>query len=268
MRILFPIVMLILLIAFSTPAAAQEWIFQVVDDAGDMGYQSRIAVTSDGSPHILYLSSGGAVMLASWVPTGPGEGGWERLLLDSGASPANAIDMLVDANDKLHITYGSYFYGRINYIVYDPVAKTYIVPRETVVSEAGDVDLALFESGGKIYPAIAYIAYNKLKLATRDPDSHLWSIQTIYDDHNAYYAPSIACDSAGGLHISFYENDGANLMYATNANESHTWISEYVDLPGNVGRYSAIVLDSGDVPYIVYYDATNTDLKYAKLVTP
>ena len=38
-----------------------------------------------------------------------------------------------------------------------------------------------------------------------------------------------------------------------------------VDVVGDVGKYSGIVVDSGNVVHIAYYDATNGDLKYATL---
>jgi hypothetical protein len=269
MRILFPLgLIIILLLVSADPAAAQTWNFQAVDDGGDVGYQSQLAVASDGTPYILYLTGSGQLRLASWVETEPEEGGWDLLIVDTGCSYSHAIEMVIDSNDRLHLAWSTNYSTHVNYAAYDPDTKTYIVPEETFTTEYGDVDLALFESGGKIYPAIAYVAGSKLKVATRDPDSGIWTVSIVYEDNTVGYPPSIAYDSSGDLHISFYESTGANLMYATNANPTHTWVAEYVDLPGVVGRYSSIVLDAGDIPYIVYYDATNTDLKYAKLVTP
>ena len=270
MRILFPIgVIVILLLISADPAAAQTWNFQIVDDGGDVGYQSQVVVASDGTPYILYLSSGGVLKLASWVATGPGEGGWDLLFIETTGTSNYTIDLMIDSNDLLHLAWNSLSPTvRMKYAVYDPVAKTYVVPIEYFATEYGNLDLALHESGGKVYPAVAYVAGSKLKVATRNPDSGAWTVVIAYDDNSVSNAPSIAIDSNGDCPVSFYESSGSNLVYANNANVEHTWVSEYVDLPGNVGSYSSIVLDAGDVPYIVYYDATNTDLKYAKLVTP
>jgi len=56
-RVLFPIGIILMLLLFTAePAAAQTWSFQVVDDGGDVGYQSQAAAASDWTPYLLYLS--------------------------------------------------------------------------------------------------------------------------------------------------------------------------------------------------------------------
>ncbi|MEE9489914.1 MAG: hypothetical protein V3V91_05680, partial [Thermoplasmata archaeon] len=42
------------------------------------------------------------------------------------------------------------------------------------------------------------------------------------------------------------------------------WIIETVDSDGFVGMHTSIAIDSNDRPHISYYDASNTDLKYAR----
>ena len=41
------------------------------------------------------------------------------------------------------------------------------------------------------------------------------------------------------------------------------WTSTSVDSTGDVGTYARIALDASDVPHVVYFDATNEDLKHA-----
>jgi hypothetical protein len=87
--------------------------------------------------------------------------------------------------------------------------------------------------------------------------------ETVWDDYETD-RPSIAVDSNGTAHVSFYDVTGSNLMYSTNA--GGIWVTEYVDIVGTVGYYNAIVIDAGNTPYIVYYASGNDDLKYAKLL--
>lgn len=72
---------------------------------------------------------------------------------------------------------------------------------------------------------------------------------------------SIAVDSHGYSHISYYDATHRVLKYALIAGlETHISV---VDNAADVGRYSAIAVDRAGNPHISYYDATNKDLKYA-----
>jgi hypothetical protein len=73
---------------------------------------------------------------------------------------------------------------------------------------------------------------------------------------------SIAIDSNGDLHISYYISTNKDLKYARW--DGSSWLNETVDLTGDVGRYSSLALDGNDHPHISYYDETNKDLKYAR----
>ena len=73
---------------------------------------------------------------------------------------------------------------------------------------------------------------------------------------------SLALDSNGHPHISYYDYTNGDLKYAIWTGSS--WNIESVDTDGNVGRYTSIALDNNDNPYISYYDYSKGDLKYAK----
>jgi hypothetical protein len=73
---------------------------------------------------------------------------------------------------------------------------------------------------------------------------------------------SLASDTRGTPHISYYDYTYGDLKYAT-LGAGGTWAVSVVDQDGDVGLYSSIALDSNDNPHIAYYDATNDMLKYA-----
>jgi hypothetical protein len=265
---------LILIVAFlvlATDSFAQDWNFQIVNAAG--GYNSQIAATSDGTPYLLYRTGNqGDIYLARWIAAGGGYGTWEKILIYAGCGSAN-MEMLVDSGDNLHIAFFSCNNLTIYYSVFSSLTKTITLNEVVSTGESawGGLDLAISEDGEAVVPAIVY-AGAILKIATRDPDSGVWSADTIYAN-NTPSAPSIAVDATGNYHISFMEYiyTGSyiySLMYATNANPSNTWVSEYVEAGGMVGEYNSIVIEEGNIPYIVYYDISNGDLKYARLVTP
>jgi hypothetical protein len=248
------------------PASAQSWNIQIVDDGGDTGYGSRVGAASDGTPYILYHGYSGWIKLAWWISTGVETGGWDRITLSQRDIYHNTMDLEVDGADGIHVVMTNSAGGnKMYYGVFDHATKTWSLPLEQVGTDYGNLSLALRDSLGTIIPSIAYAKPGtpySLYVTTRDPGSGIWYPQMVYDDYSTG-RPSIAVDSAGKLHVSYQERAGYNLMYATNS--SGIWVSEYVDIAGIVGTYSAIVIDSGDVPYIVYYDDTNRDLKYAKL---
>jgi hypothetical protein len=266
-----PFALLCVLLALSVvqPYAveAQEWNFHIVDDVGTSGYQSQVAVTSDGTPYILYKrGSDNTLHLAWWVPTGGNGGGWDKL--DLGTSHRGyACEIVVDSSDYLHMAWDNTI--SIRYGVYDPATQTWVIPQEEAASQYGSLDLAAVEHNDTITAYIVYIhryAPYHFKLCTRDPVSGSWSVETLHDEACSG-VPSIAADSQGRLHVSFRETYSGSLMYATNANELTAWVSEYVDLGGDLGQYSSIVINESDVPYIVYYDAVNGDLKYARFIS-
>jgi len=72
---------------------------------------------------------------------------------------------------------------------------------------------------------------------------------------------SLALDSQGDPHISYYDLGNGDLRYAKRT--GGVWSFETVDAGGNVGSYTSIAIDAQGNPHISYYDETNLDLKYA-----
>lgn len=248
------------------PAAAQDWNIQVVDDGGTTGWSSRVIATSDGIPYILYQNNSGEVTLA-WYVTGGGPGGWDRMNWGGYDGYHQIMGMEVDDNDKIHIAYTNMISPyRIKYAIYDHATKAWDLAPEVASTSYGDLSLALWDSSGTVIPFIAVSLRadpEDIRVMKRDPGSGSWIEELVWDDYETD-RPSIAIDSTGTAHVSFFDVTGSNLMYSTNA--GGVWVTEYVDIVNIVGYYNAIVIDSGNTPYIVYYDATNDDLKYAKLL--
>src|SRR6185369_9473852 len=76
---------------------------------------------------------------------------------------------------------------------------------------------------------------------------------------------SIALDSQGNPHISYYDETHGTLRFASRGVSG--WTSELAD--SNVhrlGLFTSLTIDAQDVPHISYYDDTAGDLWYAKKV--
>ncbi len=266
LQIAIPVIALSFLLGIPT-AQGQTWNLQVVDDAGDAGYDSQIVVTSAGIPYIFY-KSGGNLMLAWWIPDGGGAGGWQYKQLDSNMYAGYFFEVLLDAQDRFHVAWNKYVSPYTRYGIYDPATGSWVLGPEAVTgtSAYSYVDLALVQIGEELVPVITSLAEDaRVSVFQRTPGTGGWTSTQVDAVHYATHGASIAVDSALNLHVSFYENAGDNLMYATKAWDDTTWQVSTVDIAGNVGDYSSIAVDASDNVHIVYYDATNGDLKYATL---
>jgi hypothetical protein len=93
-----------------------------------------------------------------------------------------------------------------------------------------------------------------------------WTIETVDDYHVGTYN-SIAVDSFGQPHISYYDQANGNVKYATKSGGA--WVREVVAKAGPVNGasyvavYTSIALDFAGTPHIIYYDYDQHQLKYA-----
>ncbi len=80
---------------------------------------------------------------------------------------------------------------------------------------------------------------------------------------------SIAMDSLGNVHISYYDFTNGRLLHATGA-PAGPFVITPVDggtpITNDVGEFTSLALGAGNTVHISYYDVTNGTLKYANNV--
>jgi len=94
-------------------------------------------------------------------------------------------------------------------------------------------------------------------------DEVAWIKATLDKTSLASSSVSVAVDSEGYVHASYYAEATGNLMYVTNMDG--TWTTYVVDSASGRGTYNAIAIDQNDRPWIVYYDSVDKDLRYARM---
>lgn len=160
---------------------------------------------------------------------------------------------------------------------YDTTAKSLTVFRSdnsgatwddgtTVDSELGG-DIGKYASLGMMqngYPVISYRdAVNKrLKLAYFDGSS--WTKRIVDGSGNMGEYSSLKVDSAGGIHISYFNGNAADLMYAYASTAGGVFSLETVVSDGLSGYNTALALDAADKPHIVMYDYSANGMVYAR----
>ena len=88
-----------------------------------------------------------------------------------------------------------------------------------------------------------------------------WHIEIVDGGGGVIRFPSLAMNSSGHPHISYFDDTNENLKYAWY--DGASWHIEVVDSAGDVGKYTSLALDSSGRPHISYFDDTNENLKYA-----
>jgi hypothetical protein len=89
-----------------------------------------------------------------------------------------------------------------------------------------------------------------------------WRRIMLNSEGSASDYPSLALDSAGYAHISYYDATNNDLKYAYVG--ASGWATYTVDSEDDVGQFTSIAVDSNNLPHIAYYAVYPAkDLKYA-----
>ncbi len=95
-------------------------------------------------------------------------------------------------------------------------------------------------------------------------DGTNWHTELVDGVVRAGMTNSIAVDSHGRPHISYYDATNQNLKYAYR--DSGGWHVQTIDSVGDVGAYNSLALDQSDRPHIAYcvWASRCTNLKYVR----
>lgn len=231
---------------------------QIVDETGNIGSYSALALDAAGRAHIAYYASSGRDLAHAAQQL---DDSWSLERPDGADEVGQHTSIAFDPNGVLHIAY----YNASDKDLMLATKQADGVWTVDVVDGEGDVgqhtSLA-FDSAGD--PHISYYdsGNGALLHATRQSGGG-WAVEVVDSDGNVGRFTSLAFDPSGVAHISYYDVDGKDLKHATQETDG-SWRTQTVASDGDVGKYTSLAFDATGVTHISYYsEGTGKDLLYA-----
>jgi hypothetical protein len=187
-------------------ALGDSWHIESVDTAGDVGYDTSIALDSSDYPHISYFDNTNRDLKYAYS-TGSA---WSIISVDTTGDVGYFTSIALDSSNYPHISYYDISNGDLKYAYWTGSAWSI-----TSVDTAGDVgwftSIALDSSDN---PYISYCDYDNGALKCAHWNGSAWSITSIDATGDMRYCSSIALDSSDNPHISYYDEGNGDLKYA------------------------------------------------------
>ncbi|MDD5468713.1 MAG: hypothetical protein PHS96_12995 [Anaerolineales bacterium] len=259
------------------------WVTEVVTATGNVGIYSSIDTDAAGNPRIAYYAPDrGDLRYAIWSA-----GTWTHETVDMGglvqedsndvgSRPSLFISSDVpyityfDATDKdLKIAIKSGASWAPQAVVWQGDSGRY---SSLALDGSGNIYISYYQETNEQSPPVA--SYDLMFLYSNSGGATWYKAKVDGADLDIGKFNSIALDTfsdPGNVHpvIAYYDDTNNDLRYARGAFNGSDWVftTEVVDDGGfsnwDVGQYASIDVDSTGVPFICYYDATNTALKVA-----
>ena len=243
-----------------------QWVVETIDNTGDVGKFSSLALDNDDIPHVSYYDVSPANELALkyayWnTKAQNGAGGWvidtvDPNIVDRDDNGLGSYASLAIRDNKVHIAY----YDQVNKNLKYAFGKIDDWEVETIDA---DVHVGKYTSIAVDSDGAAHISYFNEKddnLKYVHWNGTKWVPKTLDDVERVGLYTSIAL-RGGNPRISYYDITNRSIKYASFSGSS--WSLKTIYRSGTAGLYSSIALDSSSNPHISYYYAARDELRYA-----
>ena len=233
------------------------------NNRGQIGMYTCIAIDSNDLPHISYCNYGERTLnYAHWTGSN-----WDKKVIDSSAEMCvfeyfgDYTSISLDSNDNPHISYCDFENYDLKYAYYTGSKwNKEVVDSDGLVGQYSSIAIDEYDNPHVSYGYLenSHQVFD-LKYATKTGNT--WSIEVVDHSGDVRKWTSIALDSLGLPHISYYDYWEGALKYTFN--NGTTWNFQTIDINGSTGCFNSLKLNSVDNPCISYYDWGNKALKYA-----
>jgi len=237
------------------------WSNTIIDSGAQVGQGVSFAIDRFGQPHIAYMDLTNGIMKYATQHYGT----WQTSVVNvDGMKPAHGHALAVDSTGTPHITYSDTNMKKIMYATLNSSGWT----AEVVADDTGpDIEKYIslvFDVADNPHISFHDSSYSAINLQYAHKSGGTWTVSVVdvlpVGITGLYN--SIAIDSSGKPHISYYNYYDGNLWYARW--NGSAWDRVPVDTGNNAGIYTSLALDSLDHPYICYSDEINHYVKFAK----
>ncbi len=264
--------------------ASGAWVVDTIDEGGDTGYESSLAIDADGTIHIVYrecAGTNGGLCYDGDLRHATNDGaGWQLETLDDDGDTGYSTGLVLDDARHLHVSFvtcartngGLCYDGDLSYGTDASGAwQTETVDEDLDAGDGEGTSIVLAPAGAV---RIAYLVCNgsnggfgcyDADLRTATNAGGAWATAEIDVAGDTGYWPSLRLDAAGSADVAYYDWDNGDLRFATDAGGA--WSAESLDAANDSGAYPSMVVTS-DVVAISYLDATAHDLRVARRSAP
>jgi len=219
---------------------------------------ASLAIDSKDHIYLVFQGADTTLQLGEVTPDG-----FEVEQVDSGAETGSNLEVTVDYDDVLHISYLDLPKQSLSYATNKP---GYFV--HTLVDQGF---VGWFSSIGVTSEGIVHIAYHDvdqkdLRHATCVAECHetsSWVAKTVTDQGEVGQFSSMALSQSGLPHISFRDQSSETLRSAIFDLDEGDWVLQTIDKGIGVGWTTSLAVGAFGDAHVSYYDQGTATLKYA-----
>ncbi|NLX46554.1 MAG: hypothetical protein GXY70_00045 [Euryarchaeota archaeon] len=226
-----------------------------------VGTENSLFIDANGDMHLTYRRAHrfGADQRSDVVYANNVGGTWTFDIAASGRLFGQGTSLAVDADGKAHVAFREM--GNFSLVYATNAGGSWT--NRTLAPNVGESASLAVDSKGAV--SICFLSSTDKWIRYANNADGRWSFINVASAGTTVETPSMALDSGGMAHISYYEATGGRdgLKYVTNSAWKITTVFESQGLGNFAPGYTSMKVDAKGWAHVCYYDTVNTSLMYA-----